>query len=80
VFNATWTPGPNAAAGMRITGTGSHRVALVMYADQDSLAFTPPWDRAELAGFVRFLHQLRDGAENLTAHFDQFLPPPQDGA
>jgi hypothetical protein len=75
LFNATWSPGPDAVAGMQIGWTGSHRAALVMYLDRDSLASAGPASRAELPGFVRFLRQLRDGAEELVTYFDQFIPP-----
>ncbi|WP_232376119.1 hypothetical protein [Amycolatopsis aidingensis] len=66
-FNARWSPGPDAVAGMHTTGSGPHQAGLVMYLDPDSLAILPPPDPAEWPGFVRLLRQLSGGAKDLAA-------------
>jgi hypothetical protein len=41
-----------------------------MYLDQESLAIMAPRGRATWPEFVRFLRQLRDGAEEMAEFFD----------
>jgi hypothetical protein len=69
-FNATWMPGPEAVAGMHTTGMHTDQTALVMYLDKDSLAIMAPGGPATWPEFVRFLRELRDGAEEMAAFFD----------
>ena len=68
-FNATWTPGAEAVAGMHQLGS-TPLPGLVLYLAPDSLAITPPADPARWPRFVEFLRQLRDGAEQLAASLD----------
>ncbi|RJQ84353.1 hypothetical protein [Amycolatopsis panacis] len=68
-FNATWTPGPEAVAGMHLTGPAA-LPGLVLYLDKDSLAITPPTDPTQWRAFAAFLRQLRDGADQLAAVLD----------
>lgn len=70
-FNATWSPGPDAAAGMQVISGIHDQAALVIYLDPDSLAIVPPRDPVEWPGFVRMLRELRDGADQLV----RFLNP-----
>ncbi|WP_326836007.1 hypothetical protein VSH64_13970 [Amycolatopsis rhabdoformis] len=65
-FSATWTPGPEAVAGVHQSGSAIPP-GLVVYLDPDSLAITPPADPALWPRFAEFLRQLRDGAEQLAA-------------
>ena len=69
-FNATWSPGPDAVAGMQNVGLHTDQPVLVMYLDQESLAIMAPRGRAAWPEFVRFLRQLRDGAEEMAEFFD----------
>ncbi|GAB3480805.1 hypothetical protein FB471_3455 [Amycolatopsis cihanbeyliensis] len=69
-FNAQWTPGPNAVAGMHINGSRMPPVGLVVYLDPDSLAILPPTDPMEWPGFVRLLHQLSDGCQDMAAFLE----------
>lgn len=68
-FNATWTPGPEAVAGMHASGPET-LPGLVLYLDKDSLAITPPTDPTQWRAFATFLRQLRDGADQLAAVLD----------
>lgn len=70
-FNATWSPGPDAVAGMHMVSGANDQVALLIYLDPDSLAIMPPRDPAQWAGFVRMLRELRDGADEMA----DFLEP-----
>jgi hypothetical protein len=69
-FNATWAPGPDAVAGMQNRGMHFDQPALVIYLDQECLAIMAPGGPATWPEFVRFLRQLRDGAEELAEFFD----------
>ena len=69
-FNATWSPGPDAVAGMQNVGLHTDQPVLVMYLDQESLAIMAPRGRATWPEFVRFLRQLRDGAEEMADFFE----------
>ncbi len=69
-FNAQWTPGPNAVAGMHTSGSGTPPVGLVVYLDPDSLAILPPPDPQEWPGFVRLLRQLGDGCRDMVAFLE----------
>jgi hypothetical protein len=69
-FNATWSPGPQAVAGMQNVGLHTDQPVLVMYLDQESLAIMALRGRAMWPEFVRFLRQLRDGAEEMAEFFD----------
>jgi hypothetical protein len=65
-FNATWTPGPDAVAGMHVSGPET-LPGLVLYLD---MAITPPADPTQWRAFAMFLRQLRDGADQLAAVLD----------
>ncbi len=69
-FNARWTPGPQAVAGMHTVGLGIHQVGLVVYLDPDSLAILPPPNPDHWPAFVRLLRQLSDGALELADFLD----------
>jgi hypothetical protein len=69
-FNATWSPGTDAVAGMRVKGMHTDQAALVMFLDPESLAIMAPGGPATWPEFVRFLRQLRDGADELAKYFD----------
>ncbi|WP_246256909.1 hypothetical protein [Amycolatopsis anabasis] len=68
-FNAQWKPGPEAQAGMHtVRPPGAPElVALVVYADPDSLALVPPADPAKWPEFIRLLHEIQSGAGDLAA-------------
>ncbi|MFF0149531.1 hypothetical protein ATK36_3559 [Amycolatopsis sulphurea] len=68
-FNATWTPGPEAVAGMHLSGQ-STVPGLVLYLDKDSLAIIPPTDPGQWPVFAAFLRQVRDGADQLATVLD----------
>ncbi|WP_370948173.1 hypothetical protein AB5J62_14095 [Amycolatopsis sp. cg5] len=68
-FNATWKPGADSAADMHLIG--QHLVALVIYLDPDSLAFTPPNDAQEWPEFARLMRQIRDGADKVADFVDR---------
>ncbi|ASR34375.1 hypothetical protein BAY61_04490 [Prauserella marina] len=70
-FNATWSPGPEAVAGMQMVSGAHDQVALVIYLDPDSLAILAPRDPVRWTGFVRMLRELRDGADEMA----NFLEP-----
>jgi hypothetical protein len=58
---------------MQRTGRGSHQVALVVLLGKGHrLSIEPPADRRALAGFVEFLRQVRDAAEDVAVHCEQF--------
>ncbi|MET7990292.1 hypothetical protein ABZU76_05215 [Amycolatopsis sp. NPDC005232] len=77
-FNATWTPGAEAVAGMHQLGSTS-LPGLVLYLDPDSLAIAPPADPALWPRFAEFLRQLRDGAEQLAVVVDARAAVVRDG-
>jgi hypothetical protein len=56
-FNATWSPGPDAVAGMRITSMHTDQAALVIFLDPESLAIMAPGGPPTWPEFVRFLGQ-----------------------
>lgn len=70
-FNATWSPGPEAVAGMQVISGARDQAGLVIYLDPDSLALLPPRDPAQWPEFVRLLREMRDGADELA----RFLEP-----
>ncbi|TCP57492.1 hypothetical protein EV191_1011449 [Tamaricihabitans halophyticus] len=70
-FNATWRPGPDAVAGMRVLGMASNSAGLVIYLHPDSLAIAPPADPARWPEFVRLMREIRDGADELARFIDQ---------
>jgi hypothetical protein len=55
---------------MQVVGVHHDQPALVMYLDRESLVITAPGDPVTWPDFVRFLRQLRDGAEEMAAFFD----------
>ena len=69
-FNATWSPGPEAVAGMQNVGLHTDQPVLVMYLDQESLAIVAPRGRATWPESVRFRPQLRDRAEEMADCFE----------
>ena len=69
-FNATWSPGPDAVAGMQNVGLHTDQPVLVMYLDQESLAIVAPRGRATWPESVRFRPQLRDRAEEMADCFE----------
>jgi hypothetical protein len=68
-FNATWSPGSEAVAGMQVIGMHANQPALVMYLDPESLAIMAPGGPATWPEFVRFLRELRDGADEMAEFF-----------
>ncbi|TCP57279.1 hypothetical protein EV191_1011233 [Tamaricihabitans halophyticus] len=76
--NATWSPGPDAVAGMRVLGMASDSAGLVIYLHPDSLAITPPADPAQWPAFVRLMREIRDGADELARFMDQGQPSSRD--
>jgi hypothetical protein len=69
-FTATWSPGPDAVAGMQNVGLHTDQPVLVMYLDQESLAIMAPRGRATWPKFVRFRPRLRDGADEMADFFE----------
>ncbi|GAA1963442.1 hypothetical protein [Amycolatopsis minnesotensis] len=69
-FEGTWIPGPGAVAGVRNLGRHVNQAALVMTLGSESLVIVAPRGSAEWPEFVRFLRQLRDGAEEMIDFFD----------
>jgi hypothetical protein len=65
MFDTALTPGPGAVEGMRVLGMHTDQPALVIFFDPESLAITVPGGPATWPEFVRFLRQLRDGAEEM---------------
>jgi hypothetical protein len=55
---------------MQVMGMHTDQTALVMYLDKDSLAIMAPGGPATWPEFVRFLRELRDGAEEMAEFFD----------
>lgn len=70
VLDAVLTPGPGAVAGMRVLGRYTDQPALVIFFDPECLAIGVPGGPGTWPEFVRFLRQLRDGAEELAAFLD----------
>jgi hypothetical protein len=69
-FSATWTPGADATAGLRILGVAHPQAALVLTSGQHSLTLGAPVNPQEWPEFVRFLRELRDGADEFMTHLD----------
>ncbi|WP_370948172.1 hypothetical protein AB5J62_14100 [Amycolatopsis sp. cg5] len=62
------TPGLNAMAGMR--NVGRDPAVLVLTLDPGSLVIAAPGGPVMWPEFVRFLHQLRDGVDEMIETFD----------
>lgn len=73
-FNATWTPGPEAVAGMKVFGMGSDRAGLVMYLHPDALAIQPPPNPRDLPEFLRLLREISTGAQELITFLEEDNP------
>ena len=74
-FNATWTPGPEAMAGMHASGPET-LPGLVLYLDKGSLAITSPTNPTRWWASLR---QFRDGADRLVVVLDAQAGQAHDG-
>lgn len=77
-LNATWIPGPNAVAGMKVLAPD--RAGLVLYLHPDAFAIQSPCVPSEVPAFLRLLREIRTGVDELSAFLEARYPQPADTA